>query len=235
MGGLIGVEDNPGGGSKFWFTLKLADGFKSVSTATTLKDSHVLIAGCGKFSAEAMRRSVVDSGGTATGAYTIAEAQRLISETGASTPFTTVLLSELAIHNESAPAAELVREAMQSRVAPGLVVLYRTGGIAGQRPIMTEGVPILSLPVHRAQLLDALRNPHAAGESRAAHPSRALRILLADDASVNRTIGVIALGRAGHRVDVVLSRSAERGIASTSSVMERRRSRRCVEILTTWF
>jgi CheY-like chemotaxis protein len=59
------------------------------------------------------------------------------------------------------------------------------------------------LPAHREQLTEALRNPRIGGEARDAHSSRPLRILLADDASVNRTIGVIALGKAGHRVDVV--------------------------------
>jgi signal transduction histidine kinase/CheY-like chemotaxis protein len=204
MDGSIGVESKPGTGSKFWFTLRLAPGFKAALSETPLKDVRALIAGCGNFSAESMRRLIVDSGGAATCVPTIAGAQSLITQVSSADPrFTAVLLSELAIHNESTQAAALVRSAMESRFTPRLIVLYRTGGVAEHRPMMNEGVPILSLPVHQEQLVEALRNPHIGGDTRGVQPSRPLRILLADDASVNRTIGVIALGRAGHHVDVV--------------------------------
>ena len=203
MDGLIGVESNPGAGSKFWVTLRLARAAPAVEGEKALRDLRVLIAGCGRFSADAMRRQIVDSGGTAQVAPTIAEAQRLMSREGGDEAFDAVLLAELAIHNESAAAAELVRRATESPTAPRLIVLYRTGGVAEQRPMMNEGVPILSLPAHREQLTAALRNPRADADARSVHLTRPLKILLADDASVNRTIGVIALGKAGHRVDVV--------------------------------
>jgi len=204
MGGQIGVESNPGAGSKFWFTLRLAPETVVVERVKALHDLRVLIAGCGKFSAEAMRRHIVDAGGMADAVPTIAEAQRLMSNSGnGEMAFNAVLLAELAIHNESAAAAELVRCATESTSAPRLIVLYRTGGVAEQRPMMNEGVPILSLPAHREQLTEALRNPRSTADARNVHSGRPLKILLADDASVNRTIGVIALGKAGHRVDVV--------------------------------
>jgi CheY-like chemotaxis protein len=150
-----------------------------------------------------MRRQIADLGGTAEVVSTIVEAQRLMSnEDGGAASFNAVFIAELAIHNESAAAAELVRRATESPVAPRLVVLYRTGGVAEKRPMMNEGVPILSLPAHREQLLEALQTPRIGADARNVHTSRPLRILLADDASVNRTIGVIALGKAGHHVDV---------------------------------
>ena len=202
MGGSIGVESKPGAGSKFWVTLSLSHADPAVEGEKALHDLRVLIAGCGRFSADAIRRHIVDSGGTAKVAPTIADAQKLMSE-GGDRAFDAVLLAEPAIHNESAAAAALVRCATESQTTPRLIVLYRTGGVSERRPMMNEGVPILSLPAHREQLTAALRNPRADADARNLRTSRPLKILLADDASVNRTIGVIALGKAGHRVDVV--------------------------------
>jgi two-component system sensor histidine kinase/response regulator len=205
MGGTIGVENQTGSGSRFWFTLALDRPLVMVPCEPLLPDARVLIAGCGKLTADAINGQISDFGGVATEVPTIAAAQAAIDDAvGAGAAFTAVFLSEAAVRNETVRAAELVRNAAHFSPAPRLVLLFPAGGEEDERPIMNEGIPVLSLPVHRDQLLEVLRNRQPAPvETADARAGRPLRILLADDGTVNRTLGVIVLGKAGHQVDVV--------------------------------
>ncbi len=205
MGGTIGVDSRPGAGSRFWFTLALPEGTSATRPEPVLIGSRALIVGCGDLSAESLRRQIYDWGGTASPVASIAAAGS--SSAGAiakSAPFTVIFLSDRVVNEVSVAAAELVRSAVGSTPAPRLILLCKSGGTQEARPIVNEGMLMLSLPVHRDQLLAALRDaPVESGETADSRTTRPLRILLADDASVNRTIGVIALGTAGHKVDVV--------------------------------
>lgn len=205
MGGTIGVDSKPGAGSRFWFTLALTQDSAAAGSVPVLIGTRALIVGCGNMSAESLRRQIYDWGGRASPVATIAAARSFITgATAKNAPFTAVFLSDLLVNEESVEAAELVRNAVRSTPAPRLILLCASGGAPEARPIVNEGMLMLSLPVHRDQLLAALRDPLSRSvEPPESHPTRPLRILLADDASVNRTIGVIALGTAGYQVDVV--------------------------------
>ncbi|GEM_PF-2708467 len=201
MGGKIGVEDNPGsGGSRFWFTLKLDSGRAAANPAPKPDGARVLIAGCPALTAESLSRYIRDSHGAATCVSTIAEAvsARAIAETRGQ-PFNAILVCESAVRDEPAQSVELVKGA---GLSVRLVALCRAVDNEDARSFADEGVSVLSLPVHRDQLIEALCGSQAAPAA-VAVSARPLRILLADDASVNRTIGLIALERAGHKVDVV--------------------------------
>ena len=204
MGGTIGVESDPDKGSRFWVALKSGAAPASQTAAAVFKNTRVLIAGCGKITADALQRQIADGGGDASSVPSIAAARTSFLEAvAAGTPFTALLLSELAVHNESHETSDLVRTALNAHPAPRLILMFRTGGVAEKRPLMNEGMSMLALPVHRDQLSAALGDARATTESVNGGEARPLRILLADDASVNRTIAVIALGKAGHSVDVV--------------------------------
>ncbi len=206
LGGRIGAESTPGSGSQFWFTLSLGPGDAASSSRPSLADVRVLIAGCDALTAEALYRQIGDWDGAATVTATVAAARTAVTGAANSvSPFTTILLSEAAMHKEAAESAELVKNAACLSSPVQLILLCRAGDESAGRPIMNEGGPILSLPIHRDHLFEALRNPsRPAGDSTAAKGApRSLRILLADDASVNRTIGVVALAQVGHQVDVV--------------------------------
>jgi CheY-like chemotaxis protein len=164
-----------------------------------------MVVGCGRLTAQSLQSQIEDHGGATVRVSSVVDAASVLDDSRSNhLPFTAVFLSDGAVNENPAAATELVRNSAAINPPPRFVLLLRTGAGDETRPIMNDEIPVLPLPAHRDQLLEVLRNPAPQlSASAALRPSRALRILLADDSPVNRTLGVIVLARAGHQVDAV--------------------------------
>jgi len=217
MGGRIGVDSEPGGGSTFHFgaVFGLASGPPEPAPAATrenLANLPVLVVddnGTNRRILEEMlsnwrmKPTVVESG--------VAALRELKRAWEAGTPYALALLDAMM---PGMDGYTLAREIHQHLQFAGTIIMMLSSG--EKNAAQAEGGSIaasLMKPIKQSELLDAImtalgRSLRSEGETaaeRAALPlpsTRSLRILLAEDNSVNQILAIRLLEKRGHDVTV---------------------------------
>jgi signal transduction histidine kinase/DNA-binding response OmpR family regulator len=215
MGGTIDVEGQPGKGSKFWFSVRLAPAGKTVAERLVvpdqLRDLRVLVADDTPMNRRifdrqlgglGMRVRCVDDGFAA-----VAEVERAWE---AGQPYDVVLLDHMMPGMSGTTAADRLRA--DARFRDVKLVLASSAGADGIDRSAYNAV--LIKPIRRQTLFNTIaRLFEAAGASPDAAPIAAEtthaaavrgRILLAEDNKVNQMVAVKLLERAGYHVDTAL-------------------------------
>lgn len=223
MGGTMGVESEPGRGSRFWFTVRLEMPSPSASVTPA------------KASLEGLRICIVDdnlTNRTLLQHYTSAwHMQHVSAENGAQT---LALLRaaadrgapmDLAILDMQMPGMDGLTLARTIKADPLLasvrLVLLTSVGRRGDAKLVSEAgfAAYLTKPVHQGQLYDSLRLMMGmTSESAGVQPSAPLitkhsvdeaaarvrlRILVAEDNVINQKVAVRMLEKIGYQADVV--------------------------------
>jgi signal transduction histidine kinase/CheY-like chemotaxis protein len=224
MDGRCWVESEPGRGSTFHFTVRVALSAQPAGSVPpeSLEGLAVLVVDdnatnrqiLGEVLANWRMKPVVADGG----ATALAELQRA-AERGA--PFALVLLDALM------PGMDGFRVAEQIRRRPGLagptIMMLSSARQPGDSARCRElGVPrYLTKPLKQSDLLDAILTVLAAAPSagpaereavRPPAPARRFRVLLAEDNAVNQKLAVSLLAKQGH--EVVVARDGREALAA---------------------
>ena len=196
MGGAIGAEDRPGGGSRFWVEMPLRHADARVPTPSVeLAGRRILLVDrfpprrtiCARWLREA--RALVTEVADATAALNAVRT--------APQPFDAVVADEAIADAHAEVLRVLIGEADGSRL-----VLLATVGRAG----VPDAEAIVVKPPERHQMIEALMQAlavDASEVSRVLAATRHGRILVADDNFINRQIAETILTEAGFDVDTV--------------------------------
>ncbi len=215
MGGDVGVESEPGVGSAFWFTARLARGVQpQVSPHGALHGRRVLVvdgdaprasALCDLLRAMSLRAQAVAAGDGALAALVAADA---------SDPYDVVMFDQ---SMQGAARYELVRRIDSTRLsaAPASVLVAGDDSVALREEARLAGVrAIVAKPASASAVLGALvealqdeiRAPllasHSAAEARLREAHGGARILLAEDNAINQEVALELLHAVGLSVDV---------------------------------
>ncbi|MBK7644488.1 MAG: response regulator [Planctomycetes bacterium] len=223
MGGRSWVESQLGQGSTFHFTARL--GRAPLTEANTavppseLRGRRLLLVEDNTTTRGVITRLIGPWGLDVAQAVEGSEALRMLETAErAKQPFDYALVD---IHLQGVSGFEFVERARARGLAPATIVIMTAAGMRGDaqrcRDLGVAGY--LIKPVEAQTLLQTLRStaqnsqPQAGGELVTRHTlerqGRKLRILLAEDNPVNRTVATRLLAKAGHTV-----RSAEDGLAA---------------------
>jgi CheY-like chemotaxis protein len=217
MGGEIGLTSEPGRGSTFRFTVRLATGEAAPPAPRrddALRGLRALVVDDNATNRMVLMRNLARWGLRVVEAPGGAEA--LAALRSAEAPFALVLL------DFQMPEMDGLELARQIRADPALarvrLIMLTSLGVRGQREqARVAGIDgYLVKPVRQSQLYDCLVTVMAATEPTLATPARpaadrgpkppvapGLRVLLAEDNVVNQTLAVRMLEKLGCRVDVV--------------------------------
>jgi len=236
MGGEIGVESEPGRGSRFHFTARFAippAARETIAAPVELEGMKVLVVDDSPSAREifsdalesfSFRVTACDSGSRAIEELIRADAR------GAAESFPLVILDWKMPGMDGIEAAERIRAESGLRVQPKLVLVTAYGREdALQRAERAPLDALLTKPVTRSALLDSIlvlfgteaaRRSWATGGAREASTEgpglRGARVLVAEDNEVNREVAREILEQAG--VTVALARD---GREATAALCER--------------
>ncbi|MGC4074953.1 MAG: ATP-binding protein [Nibricoccus sp.] len=199
MGGEIGVESELGRGSCFYFTLKLeriVSGQAGRALPETVRGRTALIAGPGG----TMRSGLADQLGQRG-------VRAVISDTPQTAPVDLLFVD---VSDPHVDAASEVRRALSLGGASKVVALTATDHGLDVRRLAEIGASFgLRKPVTGARLDECLRDLFVvpASEERARPPAgnrarRSLRVLVAEDNSVNQVVASTLLKKLGHLTDL---------------------------------
>jgi len=211
MGGSIRVESEPGSGSTFEFTIQAGKAPDQASAATPeLTGKRVLVVDDNLPARRSLAGQIARWGATVEEADSSAAAIELLR----ARPVPDLVFVDLALAE-----VENLSDQIASGPGPAAIGVLPAPTVVQQNepPERDAGVfrAFLRKPVKRSQLAEAVRKalaPHSAGA--AEKPSRfdadlgnrlPLRILVADDNTVNQMVAVRLLNKLGYRPDVAVN------------------------------
>ena len=217
MGGQIGINDRPGGGSVFWIELSLPT---AIGVAVAAQPTPEQLAGMRILVVDdiAMNRTILSRQLSSQGmivkeaANGMATLQALLAARSAGTPFDIVLTDHLMPIFSGEDLAKKIR-AGKDWPQPKLVLLSSASVPPHGSTAVTLGFDtVLTKPIRRKALLDCLSRMAGGaldGEVVPDHSSSALapggisgRILVVDDNLINQRIAFALLSNAGHEVEM---------------------------------
>jgi len=223
MGGKIEVESEVGHGSTFRFSIRCGEPVTvppRPASAGPLAFKRALLMLRNSRELEILRRRLVGFGLEVVACRSVDESRRAVREDA---PFDVAILDERLEDGEGVGGIDAVAE-----LAPNLTIVrlasLGTPRRAEARRLATTTIvrPVKSWRMRQA-LMECLvvERDGSTGGERAIHPSlgqdeATLRILLAEDNLVNRTVAVKTLERLGYQADVV-----ENGRQAVEAVRER--------------
>jgi len=220
MGGVIGVESEPGKGSEFWFTARFARQHRSqrMSTrASGLEGMRVLIVDDNDTHRTILTRQTAGWGMRHTAVAGGAEALRELRAAAARhEPYEIVLLDMQMPEMDGLAVARAMKS--DSTIADTSLIMLTSFGAATRQTQEAGIAACLAKPVKEAHLLDALLRVRP-GSRRMGAPEeesteqdgvmavtpgeRKPRVLVAEDNVVNQKVALRMLTRIGCHVDVV--------------------------------
>jgi signal transduction histidine kinase/DNA-binding response OmpR family regulator len=220
MGGAIGAEPRPGGGSIFRFTIRVGGVPLRPVPADPLAGARVLVVDDFTIGREILQAQIVALGGEAQGAADAASAlASLVAAEAAGRPFTAVILDETLPRTDGAALARAVRADARLR---GCRVILCVAGAAAGRTAQEEGTvdAVLPKPVLPGLLRQTVPPQHAPQADPAAVPAEAhaagagLRVLVVEDNATNQLVVRSILEREGAVVDVAADGAEALGLAT---------------------
>lgn len=229
MGGDIGVESDPGAGSRFWFTVRLVrQSDADVTTSTggplllSLQGRSVLVVDDVSINRRILVDQLVRQGMQVEAIEKGSQAlEALRRAAGAGRP------RDLVILDMQMPEMDGLDVASQIKADPALcgvpVILYTSQGLRGDvKKAQAAGVAAyLTKPIRQTQLLECMRMVLEQGAAGAqANPLLGIitrhrvaermaklqgRILVADDNPVNQKVAAAMLEKLGCRVDIAVN------------------------------
>ena len=221
MGGRIGVEDNPGGGSLFRFTVRLAEGPEPLTAPgrhpakpSSLAGLRVLVVDDNRSNRLILEELLTLWGCRPTTTSDGPAALQALAEAGAGPePFGVVLL------DRAMPGMDGCALAARIGADPALravkMLMLTCGGVDESARFHDLGIGAwLTKPIRQSELFDALLGQlaPASAPTRSGRPAhdeadgaggRRLRVLLAEDHPINQKVATRLLERQGHAVTVV--------------------------------
>jgi signal transduction histidine kinase/DNA-binding response OmpR family regulator len=219
MGGEIGVESAPGRGSTFWFTLTIGVARTAAPAHAALRSRRVLVIDDQAMARAALREQLQAWGVIVDEAAAGPSALEQLSKAAAGGTLPDAVLLDMQMPGTD---ALLLAHAIKvdARLAGISLVMLSPVGQKGRAAAALEAgaAMCLSKPVRPTRLLNALVEMFATPERAAASvlarepvalspaeaPQRPLHVLVAEDDRVNQHVVSRMLGKAGHRVDIVV-------------------------------
>jgi len=216
MGGEIGAESQPGGGSTFWFTLKLAGvrGRAAAEPRRDLVDVRVLVVDDNATNREILEHQLRSSRMRPETAHDGPSAlRRMRAATRRGEPHELLLLDYNMPGMDGVALARYISADTELTGVP-MILLTSSGGESAEGQL--AGIETcLTKPIRRRRLFDAIAQimgravePPAwvAGTVAQAAPEAdgppALRVLLAEDNEINQAVATITLRKRGFDVEI---------------------------------
>jgi PAS domain S-box-containing protein len=210
MGGRVGVESEPGAGSRFWFELTLESlepAARAVDERSGLAGLRVLVVDDNATSRRLLERQLAARGmvcATAAGAEVALD--ELEAAASAGEPFALALLDLVMPEVDGYALAAAIR-ARPSLAGTRLVLLGSFGASRGDAPDQAVFDGVLTKPVRQSRLLDELRSAISGerldprglrGSAAVRPPGPAADVLVVEDTPVNQTVAAIMLEKCGY-------------------------------------
>jgi PAS domain S-box-containing protein len=229
MGGRIGVNDRPGGGSVFWFEIELARGQPAQPMAMAIRhdlnEVRILVVDDIDLNRSIFLRQLEADGAIVEAAESGAEAlERIAAAERAGAPFDIVILDHMMPEMSGDMVAAAIR-ADPSLTQPRLVLASSIGAPLSTDPAANVGIDVfLTKPIRHAALVERLAvllgraapEEEVAEAEDLARPKSGKRILLAEDNEINILLARTLLEEAGHEVE-----SVKTGVQAVDAVTSR--------------